>query len=991
MRGDTSILRDIVTAELARSGGDGWSAEERGFWCKVAPDGYPMPDQGWKLHVSATILAAPVVLARAARVLLGAGCAFKFPVTLDRYWELLAPHSARAQAGKFITVYPRDDAEAVRLAALLDEATRGLPGPAILSDRPYRPGSLVHYRYGAFTGHRVLGNDGIYEVRLRTPDGVLIRDERLPSFSPPPFAISPFPSAAGLAGSGSSGSSRPSGPARRAAGSGGKPRGVVLNGRFVVREAIRHANRGGVYVAEDVKTGDEVIVKEGRPHACSDLSGRDARDRLAAERDALLALAPTGGVPGVLDFFEQGGHAFLAQESIRGLTAQRWADECAGPLGTDGFGCPAERVTPVVAALVRLLREVHGLGYVFRDLSPGNVMIQPGGEVRLIDLEYAARPGTTVMIGGTPGYLAPELARHSGEFREAPGESADLYGLGALTYFLATGSPPGLWDDEDAGPAWGARAAAHVARVAEADPTLALLSPMVTGLLAEPGDRWSLAACAAFLDGLPASPLTPHLGPASPHLGPASPLPGPASPLTPDRPAGPEAASRATPYRITRANGHPPAPRAGVDELVADGLAWLGEILDPREDAASPWPNDVQGFETDPCSVGSGAAGVLPVLPAELAGPVARWLRRRLAEEDVWPPGLYSGRSGALWSLYENAPDDETREFARAAAHRLPTDFPSPDVTHGLAGCAMSTLRVAVHADDDPLRDRAGRMLAALDAARSDLGGHPHWPTPPTHDSTLAGLDHYGFAHGLAGIGTALLYGAAALGRADWLDTAHEIAATFRDHAELDGDTVWWPSRRGEPESVRPRSPHWCSGSSGIGSFLVRHWYATGDAGSLDLARRAARAVHRTRWQTSGALCHGLPGEGDFLLDMAAFTGEERYRRQAGDLAECLAARAVRRDGRLRVPDRLGEAPHTYLGGTAGVLSFLLRLRGGGPRAWTLDDVLAPAPTISPFRGEPVSPSPGRVPVAGGGAVRDTGEEGDHVVRRSGPAEPGRA
>ena len=54
------------------------------------------------------------------------------------------------RSGKFITVYPSNDKQALQLAVALHEATDGLPGPRIRTDRPLRPGSLVHYRYGAF-------------------------------------------------------------------------------------------------------------------------------------------------------------------------------------------------------------------------------------------------------------------------------------------------------------------------------------------------------------------------------------------------------------------------------------------------------------------------------------------------------------------------------------------------------------------------------------------------------------------------------------------------------------------------------------------------------------------------------------------------------------------------------------------------------------------------------------------------------------------------
>ncbi|WP_440073356.1 class IV lanthionine synthetase LanL [Streptosporangium sp. OZ121] len=969
--GDSALLRDIAIAEIGRVPAHDWSVTDGEFWCLVVPGGYAMPAQGWKLHVSATMLSAPIVLSRVVRVLAAEGCAFKFPARLGDYWELLTPHCARAQAGKFVTAYPVGGAEAARLAPLLDEATWGLPGPAILSDRPYRPGGIVHYRYGAFGGHRVLGNDGFYEVRLRTPEGTAIPDERLPRFSPPSFAVSPF-TAPGASGT-----------ADRAFGASGPPQrpAVLLNGRFVVREAVRHANRGGVYIAEDTESGAEVVIKEGRPHASSDLGGRDARDRLATERSRLEALASSGVVPAVVDFFEQGGHAFLVEERVPGTTLRRWSEGNAGPIGHDGFGNGAAEVRPILRRLVDALRAVHDLGHVFRDLSPDNVMLLPGGDLRLVDLEYATVPGDIVMIGGTPGYLAPELVPHTGELRPAPGETADLFGLGGLAYFLATGAGLELPEDGTTGPARGRRLLDHVAAVSAANPTLALLRPLVEGLVTEPEERWSLNRCARYLD---------TLAPAAPAAGLAA-----ARETRETRKAGP----------VLAGAGAGGARRA--DLLVADGLARLVETMDPRRDSPSPWPNAVAGdggAEADPCSVNGGVPGILAVLTLAsraavtdnaftgntvtdstvtdstvtdntvtnnaftddtagargAASAAAGWLRRRLSDEDVWTPGLYFGRSGAVWALHdaaEAAGDDEMREFALRAAARLPVDHPSPDVTHGLAGAGMTVLRLALRSGDPVLRRRAVETFENLHHARSYRMGHPRWPTPESFDSGLAGADHLGFAHGIAGVGTALLYAAVALGRPEWMATVREVARALYEHADVDGDTAWWPALAGDPRTVLPRRPHWCSGSSGVGSFLVRYWRATGDPDALRLAGQAAVAVHRTRWQSGAVPCHGLPGDGEFLLDMAGFTADDRYLRWAGDLAGCLEARAVTRSGRLLVPDPFSKVVPTFLGGTAGIVAFLVRLRHRHARPWMLDDVVGDA-WRPPVPGSP--PAPGR-------------------------------
>jgi hypothetical protein len=69
------------------------------FWCSVTPHGDRSRQQGWKLHMSAAQLAAPLVLARAAEVLVRDGCAFKFTRGLNQLADLLPASVTAAAAG----------------------------------------------------------------------------------------------------------------------------------------------------------------------------------------------------------------------------------------------------------------------------------------------------------------------------------------------------------------------------------------------------------------------------------------------------------------------------------------------------------------------------------------------------------------------------------------------------------------------------------------------------------------------------------------------------------------------------------------------------------------------------------------------------------------------------------------------------------------------------------------------------------------------------
>jgi len=270
---DSLLLLDVARAVLDRCGGQHWTFQPSEPWCYVRPPAAVSRKHGWKLHVAATPLSAPLVLARAAEVLVRRQASFKFATDLYRVAQLVSPWYDRGSGGKFITVYPRDDEQFRMLAGELDRAIDGLAGPRILSDKQFRQGSLVHYRYGAFTRDRVFTDDGIFESIMVGPDGSHVRDERRAWPTPPLWAPQPFPEA----------------PVAAAA----APTSVLLADRFRVTGTVRHANKGGVYRAVDEADGSDVIVKHARAHVGADLDGTDVRDRLREEArmlDILLKL-----------------------------------------------------------------------------------------------------------------------------------------------------------------------------------------------------------------------------------------------------------------------------------------------------------------------------------------------------------------------------------------------------------------------------------------------------------------------------------------------------------------------------------------------------------------------------------------------------------------------------------------------------------------------------------------------------------------------------
>jgi hypothetical protein len=207
-----------------------WLTHSDPFSAQILGAG-PWPEQGWKLHVSATPLSAAQVLELALPILLRAGARFKAVNTVGRLLALNNGLYGMTQIGKFITVYPSDVVQAVELAVALDEATRGLVGPRVPSDRPLRPGSLVHYRYGAFQARPVVqeGTDGF---DLLDAAGRLTYDRRQQFYAGPPAGFTDPFEADGVYE-----------PAPRRSG--------AFGGRYLITDVLARSARGGVFKAID--------------------------------------------------------------------------------------------------------------------------------------------------------------------------------------------------------------------------------------------------------------------------------------------------------------------------------------------------------------------------------------------------------------------------------------------------------------------------------------------------------------------------------------------------------------------------------------------------------------------------------------------------------------------------------------------------------------------------------------------------------------------
>lgn len=374
-----------------------WSSQEIGPWVFWAYPGARSPEQGWKIHVSSSL-----VNARAVLEVVSAACAefhvpFKHLTGRMFFLHAHAKHADRVQSGKFCALYPPDTARCHAIMERLTTDLAGIGGPYVLTDRRFADSECVSYRYGGFASRSRLTADGAQVPTMLAPDGTEIDDERRAEFVLPSGVADPFraePSGAG--------------------------RGEIAFHGYTFVEVLQHANAGGSYRFRS-PDGETVFVKEARAHNGYAPDGSDAKTRLANEYLTLRTLhaASPGICPRPVELFHHWEHSYLATEFVPGMPLYRWMVTHNPALrageGAEAFAVYHERCLALLDQLDDQVRRLHELGFVFIDLGPNNVLIDEDDRPRLVDFEAAQRVDDVRLVMGVPGYLpcdALALARH---------------------------------------------------------------------------------------------------------------------------------------------------------------------------------------------------------------------------------------------------------------------------------------------------------------------------------------------------------------------------------------------------------------------------------------------------------------------------------------------------------------------------------------------------------------------------------------------------
>ena len=210
------------------------------------------------------------------------------------------------------------------------------------------------------------------------------------------------------------------------------PSSGQMLGHYRLVEQIGAGGMGVVFRAHDEQLQRDVAIKILPIGMFAD----DASRKQFRTEALAVGKLNHANIAMAFDFGEEGGIDYLVTEYIPGVNLDQMLGQ--QPL-------PQKEVLELGIQLAKGLEAAHRENVIHRDLKPGNLRINPDGQLKILDFGLAklvepvelaetANLNTSLSVTGTLPYMAPELLR-----AEPADARADIWAAGAVLYEMATG------------------------------------------------------------------------------------------------------------------------------------------------------------------------------------------------------------------------------------------------------------------------------------------------------------------------------------------------------------------------------------------------------------------------------------------------------------------------------------------------------------------------------------------------------------------------
>src|SRR5262245_6650264 len=232
----------------------------------------------------------------------------------------------------------------------------------------------------------------------------------------------------------------------------------ILNNRYELEQKIGEGGMARVYRGRDLRLNRRIAVKVLHSHYASDPG---FLQRFHHEAQAAANLRHSNIVD-VYDVGLDGDTHYIVMEYVDGSDLKTLLAR-GGPL-------PIDQAVAIAEAVASGLSAAHRVGLVHRDIKPQNIIVGPGGQVKITDFGIAKSALSTAMTEtgvtfGTADYISPEQA-----LGQAATPRSDIYSLGVTLYEMLTGRLPFSGESS---------IAVAMQHVGEEPPPLRMLNPRI--------------------------------------------------------------------------------------------------------------------------------------------------------------------------------------------------------------------------------------------------------------------------------------------------------------------------------------------------------------------------------------------------------------------------------------------------------------------------------------------------------------------------------
>lgn len=201
---------------------------------------------------------------------------------------------------------------------------------------------------------------------------------------------------------------------------------------YHVDHLIAEGGTARVYWGIDLRSGYPVAIKELK---IKHFKNQVIREKFKKVETQLYLYMQHPNIPKLVDFIDmhEREQLYIIMEFIQGKNLERYIYEEIGPI-------PEQKALPMFLEILNTVAYLHYHNILHLDIKSNNIMIQPNGKIKLIDLGIASRMKDAETGGtgyGTPAYMPPEQS----EKRQC-GRYTDIFALGIMLFEMLTGALP---------------------------------------------------------------------------------------------------------------------------------------------------------------------------------------------------------------------------------------------------------------------------------------------------------------------------------------------------------------------------------------------------------------------------------------------------------------------------------------------------------------------------------------------------------------------